>query len=60
MKQSINNQYTKDMATLYKVEIVSHWVNYTTEELEKILNDAVKKIESSKGNEIQITVKERK
>ena len=36
------------MATIYKVEIVSHWKNYTKEELERILIEAVKKIESEK------------
>lgn len=48
------------MATIYKVEVVSHWISYTKEELEKILTEAVRKIESEKGNEIQIKVKERK
>jgi hypothetical protein len=45
------------MATLYKVEVVSHWVNYSKEELELILTDAVKKIESEKGNTIKIKIK---
>jgi hypothetical protein len=48
------------MATVYKVEVVSHWINYTKEELEKILTEAVKKIEREKGNEIHISVEERK
>jgi maltose-binding protein MalE len=47
------------MATIYKVEIVSFWTNYTKEQLEKILQDAVNKIEKEKGNEIQITVQDR-
>jgi hypothetical protein len=42
------------MATVYKVEVVSHWISYSNEELELILTDAVKKIESEKGNTIQI------
>jgi len=32
------------MATVYKVEVVSHWINYSKEELEKILTDAIDKI----------------
>ncbi len=44
------------MATVYKVEVVSHWISYTKEELEKILTEAVKKIEIEKGNEIKIKV----
>jgi hypothetical protein len=48
------------MATVYKVEVVSHWISYTKEELEKILTEAVKKVEHKKGNEIQIRVEERK
>ncbi len=48
------------MATVYKVEVISHWVSYTKEELEKILMEAVNKIEREKGNEIQIRVEERK
>jgi hypothetical protein len=47
------------MATVYKVEVVSHWISYSNEELELILTDAVKKIESEKGNTIQIRVEER-
>ena len=48
------------MATIYKVEVVSHWINYTKEKLEEILTEAVNKLESEKGNEITITVEERK
>jgi ABC-type glycerol-3-phosphate transport system substrate-binding protein len=47
------------MATIYKVEVVSFWSNYTKEQLEKILQDAVNKIEEEKGNEIKITVQDR-
>ena len=47
------------MATIYKVEVVSFWLNYTKEQLEKILQDAVNKIEKEKGNEIKITVQDR-
>lgn len=44
------------MATVYQVEVVSHWINYSKEELQKILTEAVKKIEREKGNEIQIKI----
>jgi hypothetical protein len=47
------------MATIYKIEIVSHWVNYTKEDLQKILEDALKEKERKKGNEITIEVTER-
>ena len=46
------------MATVYKVEIVSHWTNYTKEEMQKIL-ETIKEVERIKGNEIQIRVIER-
>jgi len=47
------------MATVYKVEIVSHWTNYTKEEMQKIL-DTIKKVEKIKGNEVDIKVTKRK
>jgi hypothetical protein len=50
----------KDMATIYKVEVTSHWISYSKEELEKILTEAVKKIEFEKGNTIQIRVEDKK
>jgi hypothetical protein len=43
------------MATIYKAKIVSHWINYSKEELEEILNEAIKKIEN--GGTIQIKIK---
>ena len=48
------------MATIYKVEIVSHWTNYTKEQLQKILEDAVKQKEKDKGNVMTIEVVDRK
>lgn len=48
------------MATVYEVEMVSHWINYPKEELEKILKKVIEKIEKEKGNEISIFVKKRK
>ena len=47
------------MATIYKVEVVSHWINYTKEELQKILNEAIKKQIEAESNEITIEVQER-
>ena len=46
------------MATVYEVEVVSHWINYTKEELQKKLEKAIKTIEEN-GNEIKIEVKEK-
>ena len=48
------------MATIYKVEIVSHWINYTKDQLQKILEDAVKQKERDKVNTMRIEVTERK
>jgi len=48
------------MATIYKVEVVSHWSNYTKEQLQKILEDALKQKERDKGNVMTIEVTERK
>ena len=47
------------MAAVYKVKVVSHWKNYTKEELEKILNEAIKKQIETESNEITIKVQER-
>ena len=47
------------MATIYKVEVVSHWANYTKEQLQKILEDGVKAKEKEKGNVITIEVTNR-
>jgi hypothetical protein len=44
------------MATVYKVEVVSHWINYTEEQLKQMIEDAIKEKERKKGNEIQIKV----
>ena len=44
------------MATVYKAEITSHWISYPKEELEKILNEAIKKVKFEKGNTIQIKI----
>jgi hypothetical protein len=46
------------MATVYKVEVVSLWISYPKEELQKLLEKAVKDIEEY-GNEITIEVKTR-
>lgn len=47
------------MATIYKVEVVSHWTNYSEEELEKILIEALKEKNRKKGNQITVKVMER-
>jgi hypothetical protein len=47
------------MATIYKVEVASHWVSYTKEQLQKILGDAVKQKERDKGNTMTIKVTEK-
>jgi hypothetical protein len=49
------------MATIYKVEVVSHWTSYTKEQLQKLLENAIKKDEELKkfGNEVTIEVQER-
>ena len=47
------------MATVQKVEVVSHWINYTKEELQKILQEAIKKQIEAEGNEITFDVQER-
>lgn len=44
------------MATIYNIQVVSHWISYSTEQLEKLLQDAIDKIEKEKGNAIQIRV----
>lgn len=48
------------MATVYKVEVVSHWIDYTESELEKILTEAIKKQLKDESNEITVEVIERK
>lgn len=51
------------MATVYKVEVVSQWINYTEEQLKQMLETAIKEKEKEKerkrGNEIQIKKVER-
>jgi|15BtaG_2_1085339.scaffolds.fasta_scaffold10277_7 hypothetical protein len=32
------------MATVYKVEVVSHWINYTPKEIEKVIKEAIEKL----------------
>jgi len=47
------------MATIYTVEVTSHWQSYSKEEIEKILTEAVNKVEREKGNTIQFKVEEK-
>jgi hypothetical protein len=37
------NKNKKIMAAVYKVEIVSHWINYTPKDLEEIIKKALNK-----------------
>ena len=48
------------MATIYKVEIVSHWGNYTIEDMQKIIEEALKKEEWNMGNSISVDVIEKR
>lgn len=48
------------MATVYKIELVSHWINYTEKQLEQIILDGIQTKEKEKGNEIQVRIKERR
>ena len=41
------------MATVYKVEITSHWINYHTKDLKQILEEA---LYNENGNEVTIIV----
>jgi len=42
------------MATIYKVKVVSDWINYTEQQLQKMLEDTIKDKEREKGNTIRI------
>jgi hypothetical protein len=44
------------MATIYKVEVVSYWIDYPKEELERMIQEALKHIAEETGNEIKVTV----
>jgi hypothetical protein len=48
------------MATVYKVEVVSDWISYSKEDLEKKLNDVINKEERKNRNTIKFKVIERK
>ena len=47
------------MATVYEVEVVSHWINYTKEDLQEILKKALIKVQEETSNEITIEVKKK-
>ena len=55
------NKKKQGMATIYKVEVVSHWRSYTKEQLQKLLETAIKndKELNGKGNEVTVRVMER-
>ena len=44
------------MATVYKIELVSDWVNFAEEEVKRMLEEAIKQTELPNNNEIRITV----
>lgn len=44
------------MATIYKVEIVSHWISYSEQDIKKMIEEALKPKERKKGNDIQVSV----
>lgn len=44
------------MATVYKVKIVSDFINYPKEELEAYLNETINKVERGKGNTIRVEI----
>ena len=50
-----------NMATIYKIELVSHWANFSEKELQRLLEQAIKQVKefTNNGNEITIEVKER-
>lgn len=50
------------MATVYEVEIVSHWTSFSKEQLKDLLENAIKKDKqlTKYKNEITIEVKSRK
>jgi hypothetical protein len=49
------------MATVYKIELTSHWTNYTKEQLQALLTSCVERDEelNKHGNEITLEVLER-
>jgi len=44
------------MATIYKIELVSHWTDYTKEQLQKLLENAIKKDKEIKKYKNEITI----
>ena len=41
------------MATVYKIEVVSYWVNYSEEEIQEMIKKALKDV---KGNDFEVEV----
>lgn len=48
------------MATIYNVEITSHWISYPIEDIQKIIEEALNKQERDKGNTISVEVIDKK
>ena len=44
------------MATVYKIELTSHWINFPTDDLERIIKKSIEKETSNLGNEISVEV----
>jgi hypothetical protein len=44
------------MATVYKCSVTSHWISYTEEEMQQLLNEAIKDICRKTRNEITIEI----
>jgi hypothetical protein len=47
------------MATVYNIELVSHWKNYSEKELKEIITNALKDKEKVKGNTITLKVEKK-
>jgi hypothetical protein len=46
-----------DMATVYKIELVSDWIAYSEKELEQLIKDTLIKNEKERGNTVTVRIK---
>lgn len=44
------------MATVIKIQLTSHWINYNEEDLKKIIENAIKKDNQLKKHQNEITI----
>lgn len=44
------------MATVYKIQLTSHWVDYNRETLKKLIENAIKKDNEFKKHKNEITI----